>query len=205
MSDLIFIPVEVKRGRKFKGFAYSLGKTVTNSFGGEVSKLWDPLYNRFVYATADFVEPTHCHPDRLDEDKEHYVKCVIEDTIKWCKDQLSSKPTPIGEVERFARAVLKKNYPEFGNAIDKAIPDNRDVVKEIEKTISWALALTTKAGYNKWGKWCSGGKPIPDQRKSNAAYNALLHKGINKMEHFDEIFQMELDIHGLPRPDNFMT
>lgn len=197
MSNVTFVPVVIKYGRKYRGFAYALDKKVYSRFGAYYEKLWNPIDCKFVYANPDYVETAEIDTSKYEADLTSYIKHVIEDTISWCATKCSNSADT--EMKQFARNILLKHYPELADEINKVLPDNRDTLKEIEKTVDWAMKLTTRP-MQLYGKWCKGGKPIPEQRKVNIAYNALCKRGIDKLDNFKELFMMQLDIRGLPYP-----
>ena len=92
--------------------------------------------------------------------------------------------------------VTPEEMMEF---IDKATPDCRNVVTEIQNTLTWAMGLTTRACWM-YGKWCAGGKPLSAERKRTIALSALEKKGITKLPGFVDAWNMSLDVYGMGHP-----
>lgn len=198
-TKITFKPVNVNRGRKFKGFAYFLGCTYTNEIAwrvtAESTKLWDPAEKRYVYANPDFCEDATVEASKVEADLNDYIKTTIDGTLRWCRSQKPSAAE--SEVKQFARNVLRKQHPEMLEFIDATIADQRDVVAEIERTLEWAMALTTRACWM-YGRWCAGGRPLPVERKVRSALNALSKRGITQLDGFDEAWTFSLTVRGLP-------
>lgn len=193
-----FTPVRVSRGRKFKGFAYDLGVEYSHAVAYNVmsysTKMWDPSTKSFVYANPDFcVKDNSITDEEINAAKLEYVKSTIESTIAWCK----SKSPNEAEAMKFARNVLRKHHPEMIACIDVYLPDNRDVVSEIEKTLQWAANLKTRECWM-YGKHCPGGKPLSNERKVTIALKALTKRGVTVLNGFHEVWELTLTTMGLP-------
>lgn len=202
--EFTFQPVNVSRGRKFRGFAYFICSydasfAVYRGRGGyiqnEKAKLWDPVTEQFVYATADFCDDVEQDESITLEAKRKFIEKTIKSTVDWCASKNPSAPE--AEIKRFARNVLRKHYPGMAPAIDEALPDQRDIAEEIQKTVSWAITLVTKP-CNMYGKYCPGGKPLPPKKKVEIAYKALQKKGIASNPQFHDVWNMVLTVFGLP-------
>jgi len=200
-----FIPVKVTKGRKWKGEGYMLD-SFESSFqlygwhGGagrrvtETAKIWDPAAKRIAYASCSFCEDRDADTSKVEADRKEYIDLTIQSTISWCR---SRKPNAEeSEVLSFARNVLRKNHPEMIDAINVAAPDTRDVVSEIERTVTWAMGLKTRPCYM-YGRHCPGGKPLPDKKKVAIALKSLTNKGITKLEGFSKAWELILTLKGL--------
>lgn len=204
-ESFTFKPVRVTRGRKFRGFAYDIGEgyTYTRGYPGSGvdpysetyhQKLWDPVQMKVVHVNCDYLEDCEVPADKLEADRKSYIDHTIQGTISWCRSQSAGKAE--AEVLRFARNVLRKRHPELMSFIDKAAPDTRDVVVEVQRTFQWAMGLKTQACVM-YGRFCPGGKPLSDSRKVNAARKALEKKGITKLDGFEEAWELTLTAAGL--------
>jgi len=196
-----FNPVHCSRGRKWRGaLAYSIDIDDDNhnlrfgSFGTVSKRLWEPIAKQYVFANIDFIEANERDEAKIAADREAYVKTTIQSTVDWCK---SVKPElPDAELLLFIRNSLKKQHPEMLPAIDVVAPDNRDVVAEVQKTLQWAMTLKTQACWM-FGRYCNGGKPLADNRKVEIAFKALQKKGVTKLDGFEDVWNMTLDVMGL--------
>ena len=200
-TNIVFAPVTVNRGRSFRGFGYCVGDGGISQPAYCVtiykSKIWDPVNKRFAYVNSDYLETAEVSDEQKSAELQAYIDHTINGTIEWCRQQ---KPDASdAEVKSFARNVLRKHHPEMMEFIDKAAPDTRDCVAEIQKTLTWAMGLTTRACWM-YGKWCAGGKPLSTTRKRTIAYNALEKKGITKLPGFEAAWQMSLDVYGMSHP-----
>lgn len=198
---MTFAPVQVSRGRKFRGFAYFLCESERPiAYGVEYycATLWDPAAKKLVYANTDFCDGVNVEQEKLDADKAAYIDSTIQSTIAWCKEKFKDKS--VLEQMRIARNILRKHHPEMLEAINKALPDSRDVVDEVEKTLRWAASLRTRQMYM-YGKLCPGGKPYSPERTVSTAYKALVKRGVTKLDGFTEAWEMQLTLMALPKPD----
>ena len=194
LNNITFIPVMITRGRKFKGFAYMLGRTVTSHQGFESSQLWDPATKTLVYATPDFCQDTD-KPTTFDDDLTTYVDTKINGTIDWCRKTKAGASDK--EVLQFARNIIRKYNPELVPFLeDYGASDQRDVAEEVEKTLNWAMQLKTRPCWM-YGKWCAGGKPLADERKLDIAWKSLHNKSLDKLVGFAEAWELALTLRGL--------
>lgn len=209
MADCIpafpFIPVKVTKGRKWKGEGYML-ETFESGFQlygwhgsagyrtTETAKIWDPAAKRIAYASQSFCEDVEADPAKVAADRKEYIDLTIQNTISWCRKTKAGAPE--AEVLQFARNVLKKHHPEMLDAINAAAPDTRDVVNEIERTLTWAMGLKTRPCFM-YGRRCPGGKPLPDKKKVAIARKSLETKGITKLDGFAEAWELILTMKGL--------
>lgn len=188
MSNLIFKPVVINRGRKFRGKAFFLGITTERAVAYNVSswstKLWEPVSKRFVYANPDFCEDDTSFDEFLcQQAREEYVRHVIDGTIAWCRAQ---KPEADDrEVFRFARNVLKKHHPEMLEEINSALPECVNIREAISDTLTWASKLVTRPCFM-YGRYCPGGKPYSLDRQLAVARRALEKKGLTNHPEFEE-------------------
>lgn len=187
VSQITFTPVNVNRGRKFRGFAYLVGDETPVDVAWNMtvwnSKLWDPAQKRYVYANSNFCEVDESVPaSKIEADRDEYIFGTIRNTIDWCRSKSNGDEA---EVKRFARNVLLKNHPDMLEDIDAVLPDERDVNKEIAETLKWADGLTTRACYM-YGHHCAGGKPLSPKAKMERAYSALQRRGVTKLPGFEE-------------------
>ena len=192
-----FTPVLISRGRKFRGKAYFLGDVRCGSFGNQNAKLWDPAAKRYVWANVDFCdEDESVTPEQVATDKEAYSKAVIEDTIKWCRECKSGAPED--EVMQFARNVLRKYHPEIDESklVANDLGDRRDLSIEVEKTLNWAIQLTTRPCWM-YGHYCKGGRPLPTEKKIRIAYKSLTKKGLTQKADFEAVWTFLLSMMGL--------
>ena len=197
-TNFTFTPINVNRGRSFRGFGYYIGDGGISQPAYCVtiykSKIWDPVNKRIAYVNSDYVETAEVSDETRDADRQAYIDHTINGTIEWCRQQ---KPDASdAEVKSFARNVLRMHHPEMMEFIDKATPDCRDVVTEIQNTLTWAMGLTTRACWM-YGKWCAGGKPLSVERKRTIAFSALEKKGITKLPGFVDAWNMSLDIYNM--------
>lgn len=198
-TNFAFSPVNVNRGRSFRGFGYYVGEGGISQPAWCVTiykvKIWDPVNKRIVYVNSDYLEEANVPEAEVNAARQAYIDHTIQDTIKWCRTRIPNAPE--SEVKTFARNVLRKHHPEMIEFIDKATPDTRNVVDEVQRTLQWAMGLTTKSCWM-YGRFCPGGKPVSDERKVRSAYTALQRKGVTKLDGFTEAWEMTLDIFGLP-------
>lgn len=192
-----FIPVKIERGRKFRGMAYLLSGEIEcrgNCYTYDSAKLWDPDSKKIVYANLEFCNDVTMPDAEIQAAKEEYVTCTIDSTVQWCR---STKPNlSQEELEKFARNVLLKHHADMKPVIDEVLPDKRDVGAEVQKTLNWAMTLKTQPCWI-YGRWCAGGKPLPDDRKVHAAWKALHNKGIDKLDGFEDAWTMACSVMGL--------
>lgn len=187
-TNLVFVPVNVSRGRKFRGFGYVIGSSETGGYGWSQvnAKIWNPETKQIVYANADFCEDdTSVDNFILEQAKAEYIKHTIQSTIDWCRAQKPNMPE--AEILLFARNVLKKHHSEMIEEIDRLLPDTRDIHEEIEKILKWASGLTTRACYM-YGRFCPGGKPLPIQKVLAIALSACEKRGFTKNPEFQTIW-----------------
>ena len=198
MTD-IFAPVIVTRGRKFRGKAYSIGDVRPGMYGSWNSKLWDPVSKKYVWANTDFCDDDESvTPEQVQADKATYLKHIIDDTVAWCR---SCKPNAAeDEVMQFARNVLRKRHPEITEEMlnSNNLSDRRDISIEVEKTLNWAIKLTTKPCLI-YGRWCKGGRPLPEEKKIRIAFKALTRKGLTGKPEFRPIWTFTLSMMGLAK------
>lgn len=199
MDKLIFRPVVVDGGRKYRGFAYDLGydAQISRSTWAYTSfsvKLWEPVSKTYVYANPDYVCACATPTRDVEADKQDYVKSVIDGTIAWCRSTKSGAPE--AEIIQFARNTLYKHHPEMHEAIDAKLADQRDVVAEINRTLDWARNLKSRPAIM-YGRACPGGKPYSKARQMRIAKESLERRGITKLEGFAEAWEMILTIQGL--------
>ena len=201
-TDITFTPVMVTRGRKYRGFAYSIGGMTVSQPAWNVtcytSRLWDPQTKKFVYANTNFLEDVtdHTKHDQLLVDKAAYLTDQLNNTIEWCKSQ----KTDNDEAMRFARNIFRKRNPEMLKIFDELVyvKDTRDVAAEIDKLLNWAMGLKTRACWM-YGKFCPGGKDLPDSKKLSIARKSAETKGLTKLAMFEECWNLALTIHGLSK------
>lgn len=207
-TNVIFVPVNVNRGRKFRGFGYIVG-SVEREYdygwkhvpGGDgfyywerncgvstIAKIWIPELKKFAYANSNFCETDNTLDEASIAQAQHdYIMHMIESTIQWCK---SKKPNlPVIEIHRFARNVLRKQHPEFNDEINKVLPDTRSIDEEITKTLAWATTLVTRAGWI-YGRLHLGGKPLSRDRKLYIAKKTLEKRGITEKPGFDSAWDI---------------
>lgn len=199
MFEFIFKPVNIKRGRKFRGFAYSLGEARSYEVAYNVTissvKLWDPAMQRCVYVNPEFCEVATVTSEQYEADMKAYITAQIQNTVAWCRTHTVS--TDDTEVRQFARNVLKNNHPELEPFLaEYGLSDQRDVCTEVEKTLNWAMGLKPRPYYNRWNKRC-GTKPLTDEQKLHFAYRALQKKGLTKLEGFNDAWTFGLATRGL--------
>lgn len=191
VSQITFVPVVITRGRKFRGKAYFLGDTHQNQVAWNVvaysTRLWDPANKKYVYANPDFCDDdaSVTEDERL-RAKDEYILGIINDTINWCRNQNPGQGP--AEVNSFARNVLRRRHYDLMADIDILLPDSRDIKTEIQKTVEWAMTLTTRPCYM-YGRFCEGGRPLPIKRKLDIARKSLTTKGIAKLPGFEEAWQ----------------
>lgn len=198
-TDITFIPVTVTRGRKYRGFAYSIGGTTVSQPAWNVtcytSRLWDPQSKKFVYANSDFLEDAadHIKPDQLLADKAAYLTDQLNNTVEWCKSQ----KTDGNEAMQFARNIFRKRNPELLKIFDELVyvKDTRDVAAEIDKLLNWAMNLKTRPCWM-YGHWCNGGKDLPVSKKLDIAYKSAQTKGLTKLEKFVECWNQAITSRG---------
>lgn len=198
--DITFIPVMVTRGRKYRGFAYSIGGTTISRPAWNVtcytSRLWDPQTKKFVYANSDFLNDVTdtVEPGQLLIDKAAYLTDQLNDTVEWCKSQ----KTDADEAMRFARNIFRKRNPELLKLFDELVhvKDTRDVATEIDKLLNWAMGLKTRSCWM-YGHFCAGGKDLPDSKKLSIARKSAETKGLTKLDMFEECWNLALTIRGL--------
>ena len=197
--EMTFTPVAVNRGRKFRGKAYYLGDVRYGNFGAQNAKLWDAVNKKYVWANVDFcLDDETVTPEQVAADKAAYQKDVIDDTIRWCRERKQNASED--EVMQFARNVLRKYHPEIDETLLQAnnLNDRRDLSIEVEKTLNWAIKLTTKACWM-YGRYCKGGRPLPDEKKIRIAYKALVRKGLTQKEGFEAVWSFMLTMMGMAK------
>lgn len=198
MEEFVFVPVCVNRGRKFRGIAYSINAEVQYNGGNWAYtswsvKLWDPVSMKYVYANPDFVEKREATPEQIEGDKISYVNHTINSTVAWC---LTKSPNQ-DEGRKFARNCLLKHHPEMKEYIDKALPDERDVVAAVERTLRWAVNLRTRPTVI-YGRVCKGGRPYGKTETVRKAWNVLDRKGYTKLDGFKEAWLFMTNMLELP-------
>lgn len=195
--SFIFKPVVISRGRKFKGKAYYLGQDSERAVAWGVTvrstKLWDPANKCYVYANPDFCDDdTNIQDDQIKTDRLEYINKTINDTIEWCKTKVSDE----AEASRFARSCLIKHHPEMMTWIDDRLPDIRDVVAAVDRTLQWAMTLKSRPMHI-YGRFCPGGKKYSNSKIKDIAIRYLCRKGYDKLEGFNEAWDLYLNIYGL--------
>ena len=197
--SITFLPVVVNRGRKFRGKAYALGDTRPGMYGSWNSKLWEPISKKYVWANEEFLEDDESvSPAQVQADKDAYIKHIIDDTIQWCKN---CKPNASeDEVMQFARNVIRKHHPEIDESLLEAnkLNDRRDISAEVEKTLTWAMKLTTRPCVI-YGRVCKGGRPLPEEKKIRIAYRSLVRKGLAAKPDFLPVWTFILSMMGLAK------
>lgn len=197
MENICFTPIEVSRGRKFKGKGYLVGSGgVSCNWAYSIvnAKIWDPASKSIVFANQDFVEDdSSIPPEQIEADKQAYINFVIDDTARYCRSKSSDPNSPA--TEKWIRNSLLKKLPK--EIVDKAFPDNINVAEEVEKTIRWASTLTTRP-MMMYGRACKGGKPYSRTRKAEIAYKHLRSKGITHKPEFDACWAMWTNVFNLP-------
>lgn len=199
MFEFIFKPVNIKRGRKFRGFAYRLGEERSYEVAYNVTissvKLWDPAMQRCVYVNPEFCEVATVTSEQYETDMKAYITAQIQNTVAWCRTHTAS--TDDTEVRQFARNVLKNNHPELEPFLaEYGLPDQRDVFTEVETTLNWAMGLKPRPYYNRLHKYC-GFKPLTDEQKLHFAYSALQKKGLTQFKGFNDAWTFGLATRGL--------
>lgn len=190
-TSILFAPVTVNRGRKFRGFGFVIGSSETGGYGWSQTnaKIWNPETKRVVYANMDFCEDVADYPAaELEAAQKVYIRNLIDDTIAWCRN---SKPEASeDEIKRFARNVLLKHHRQLAEEIERALPINRDCAAEVANTLAWAATLVTRACWM-YGRWCEGGRPLSRDRKLDIARKACEKKGLTNLPEFSEIWRTQ--------------
>ncbi len=196
-TNFIFSPVSCKQGRKWRGeLAYRLSDSpyTVGAWGTVTYRMWDPKALRFVYVNGDFLVGVELDQAKIEADRKAYIDHTIKSTLDWCRQQTPNED----EARKFARNLLLKKHRELLPWFDAELPDRRDVVAAIERTLQWALNLRTKSSMRLYGKMCEGGKPYPKSRIVKVAYSALQKKGYHKLEGFQESWTLMTKLMSLP-------
>lgn len=197
MEHLLFSPIVVNKGRKFKGRGYLVGSggvsagwayTIVNA------KIWDPSKKCIAYANQDYVEEdASVTPEQIEIDKQGYIDNVVDSTIAYCKSK-SANPDSV-EALQWIRNVLLKKLPK--DVVDNRFPDQRGVSESVEKSLRWAMTLVSRPTVI-YGKVCKGGKPYSKARKATIAYKQLKKNGIASRDGFEDAWLMWTSLLDLP-------
>lgn len=195
-TDIVFTPVIVNKGRKFRGKAYLIGDSyVFSTWQSETTylKMWDPISKSIVSANEDFCEEDNSvPPEKIKSDCEEYIKWTFESTYAWCMEKRNGDETA---AKQFARNILLKRFPSLKDQITEEFPDQRDVAEEIQRTLQWAMNLKTRETFM-YGRHCPGGKPLPLKKKLAIAYNSLERKKMTAREEFKDLWNLNLTLLG---------
>ena len=208
MEKFEFTPVRVSGGRKFQGDAFVVGHderefyhgghSITSSgfVGGrwrnadryttvtQTAQVWDPATKRCYWVTEKFVQKRELPEAEVEAARMAYVESTIQSTLAWC---MSKSPNE-AEGRKFARNCLRKHHPEMMEWIDAKLPDERDVVAEVERILQWALHARSHIRRTK----------TSDVKTVSIAYRALVHMGITKLNGFKEAWMMNTTLLCLP-------
>ena len=203
-----FTPVRVSGGRKFQGDAFVVGHderefyhggySITSSgcVGGrwrnadryttvtQTAQVWDPVAKRCWWVTEKFVQKRELPEAEVEAARMAYVESTILGTLAWC---MSKSPNE-AEARKFARNCLRKHHPEMMEWIDAKLPDERDVVAEVERILRWALQARSHVKRTK----------ASDRVTVRMALHALERMRVTKLEGFQEAWAFETKLLELP-------
>ena len=195
--EMMFDPIVVERGRKFKGHGYAIGEGYTIehwAYSIENTKIWDPVAKKITYANSKFVcADESATPEQIALDKQAYIDTVVEDTIRYCKSKSTCLDS--SSTHQWIRNSLLKKLPK--DIVDSVCPDQRSVAEEVEKTLRWAMTLVSSPAVM-YGKVCKGGKPYSKTRKAEIAYRHLKKNGMTDKPEFESCWMVWTSIFNLP-------
>lgn len=193
-----FHPVHVTGGRKFRGFGYVIGYIPGGKYQISLSysvptdnraKIWDPVNKKIEIVTERYVHElndtkTNELGDTYQTHYMEYVQHLINDTLSWCKTKVATE----AEAIKFARACLIKHHRDMIDEIDRLLPDQRDVVEEIEKALDYAI---------RWRNFKTG-KPATPKKTVQLAIDRIIRNGVHKLEGFADAWTMLTNLRSLP-------
>lgn len=184
-----FTPVRVSGGRKFQGDAFVVGHGESEFYRGgysitQTAQVWDPVAKRCWWVTEKFVQKRELPEAEVEAARMAYVESTIQSTLAWC---MSKSPNE-AEGRKFARNCLRKHHPEMMEWIDAKLPDERDVVAEVERILRWALQTRSHVKRTK----------ASDSVTVRMAMHALQRMGVSKLDGFKEAWCFETQLLELP-------
>ena len=199
VNHINFEPVNITQGRKFKGFAYFLGTSISQYFQNVYckAKLWDPEQKKYVYANSDFCNGINIPAEKREADMLAFIQTDIDGIIAYAKANCRSNDE--NDVKKFIVNIAKKKYStEFINAVlYSQLKITTDVAAIVEKTLQWAINLKSRPMHI-YGKFCPGGKLLPMSKRIKLAYNCLAKKGITIHEDFNVAWRFNCMIFEVP-------